>query len=210
MKTIALFGATGRTGSCVIKVATAAGIVVRALTRRKTSIPANSSVIEIVGSIINDEDVRQTLEGADAACLVFGPHPPYTEVFCKSATQIIVREMKQLGVNRVLCQTGAMIGNYPYNRSWIFEKMAGLYQHRNPEEYLDRLGQEEEVINCDLNWLLLKPPRLQDKQTNLAPIVGTDVRVGLMSSVSRVQVGNFLVEQILKPTMENDIVFIRG
>jgi hypothetical protein len=57
-----------------------------------------------------------------------------------------MQKMKSSGVKRVLCQTYAMIGRYPHNLSWLFERMARLYQHRNPKAYLDRLGQEEVVI----------------------------------------------------------------
>lgn len=210
MKTLAVFGASGRTGHCLISAATEAGIAVRASVRRKESIPETPAVKAIVGSILNNEHVHEVLEEADAACLVFGPHPPFTDVFCAESTEIIISEMKRAGVSRLVCQTGAMIGDYVKNRSWLFEKMAALYRRRNVEAYRDRLTQEELVKNSGLDWLVVKPPRLQDQQTSALPSVGPDVRVGMMSSVSRIQIANFIVGQILRPTIINRIVFIKA
>ena len=118
--------------------------------------------------------------------------------------------MKKAKINRLLCQTGAMIGSYAGNRSWLFEKMASLYQKRNMGAHQDRSGQEQIVKNSGLSWLIIKPPRLQDRQTSVLPKVGPDVRVGLLSSVSRLQIARFMLEEALEPGLENEVVFIKG
>src|SRR3989344_3082577 len=100
IKTIAVFGASGQTGQAVIKEAQAKKIKI---------IPVNR-----LGTL--------TVH-ADAVGIVFGPRPPFTDIFCAETTKNIIKTMKRLKINRLICQTGAMIGDYRQNRSFWFQLM---------------------------------------------------------------------------------------
>jgi putative NADH-flavin reductase len=209
--TLALFGGSGRTGSQVIKAAVGRGVAVRTLVRSTASIVGpGDRVAQVVGPLTSEEAIRQTLRGSDAACLVFGPRPPYTDVFCADATRRIVSGMKALHITKVVCQTGAMIGDYDKNRTLAFQLMAGLFRHRRPVVYQDRLDQENIVRQSHLSWTLVKPPRLTDDTVSRHLRVGPEIRVGLMSSVSRVDLGRLLVEEVLHPRLEGAVVFMCG
>ena len=72
MTTLALFGATGRTGRHVLEQALSAGYTVRLLSRRADAIPDHDRVTTIVGDVLDPAAVDRTVQGADAVISVFG------------------------------------------------------------------------------------------------------------------------------------------
>lgn len=208
---VALFGGTGATGTHVIRYALRKRINIRALVRREGSLrfPAEQ-VNSVAGSLLNSRDVEDTIAGCDAVICVFGPRPPYTDIFCKDATQTIVDAMHTQGIQRLICQTGGMVGNYPHNRSLMFRLMTSAFNRRMPEAAADRAGQESVIINSDLQWTIVKPSRLTEAHAKGHWEVGTDVRLGMLSSMSRGDLGHFLVEEALHPQFLRRAVFIKN
>lgn len=82
---IALFGATGRTGRQVLIAAREDGLVPRCLVRSGGTVESTGA-LEIVGDLESAGPIVETLHGCTAAILVFGPRPLYTEIFCATAT----------------------------------------------------------------------------------------------------------------------------
>ncbi len=208
--TIAVFGASGRTGRQVATTAVARGLSVRALARRPGSVPGASGIAVIAGELTDTRAVDETLAGCSAACLVFGPRPPYGDVFCAEATRTILEVASRRGVHRIVGQTGAMIGPYPGNRTLPFEAMARAYRRRSPAPHADRLGQEEALRESDALWTILKPPRLTDGPRSDRLRVGPDVRVGLLSKVARADVAAIVLGEMLEPRFVRVAVFMRG
>lgn len=208
--TVAIFGASGRTGQHVTRTALARGLSVRALARRPGSVPEASGVVEITGELTDTEAVDETLAGCMAACLVFGPRPPYTDVFCAEATRAILEAASRRAVRRIVGQTGAMIGAYRGNRTLLFELMARAYRGRSPGPHADRVGQEQALRGSDALWTILKPPRLTDGSRSERLRVGPDVRVGVLSRVSRVDLAALTVDEVLEPRFVRRAVFLRA
>jgi len=206
---VAIFGATGRTGACVVDAFTRAGCSARALARSPGAL-SDSPAAEVSGELTDPDAVDATLNGCVAACLVFGPRPPHTDAFCAEATESIVSGMKRCGVPRIVCQTGAMIGSYSNNRTAIFELVSGLFRRRQPEAHEDRVRQEDAVRSSGLDWTVVKPPRLTMGGPSRRLRMGPDVKVGLMSSVSRQDLGTLIVREVIRPQFSGVTVFVRG
>ena len=124
---LAIFGISGRTGCELAKIAGMKGWEVCGFVR-----PTSTGEGAIVhGRIVrgNFEDfdrVVETVADSVAVYCLIGPRPPYTDVFGAKATTAIIAAMKQTGCNRLVCQTGAMIGPAP-NRSHPMEWMARTF-----------------------------------------------------------------------------------
>jgi putative NADH-flavin reductase len=207
---LAVFGANGATGKQVIARARSQGLEVRALVRpgsRFEMSPENLTVIR--GTFEDDAALQATLENADAACCVFGPRPPYRDIFCAAATNAVIDAMQHANVRRLICQTGAMIGHYPRNRTWPFKLMRFIARQRMPRLMRDRRKQETLVRSSDLDWTIVKPPRL----TNIPPsgewIANAQERIGLRDSISRADLAEFILTEILTPAHIKEAVFIR-
>ena len=194
MKTITVFGASGRTGQEIRAAADKRGICVRAYDKKKSAL----------------DELRIAIRGADGVVIVFGPRPPYAEIFCAEATKHIIRAMEAEGVRRLICQTGAMIGDYAPNRSFFFKIMSGSFRKSNPQGYQDRVEQEEMVMKSALDWTIVKPPRLTMSQKDLKVKAGENTKVGLLSSASRKSVAKFMINELLCPEHLGQAVFLKN
>lgn len=206
---IALFGASGRTGRAVVAAAVTRGVVIRALYRASgADIPRE--VIPVVGSLRDREAVRQTLEGCHAVACVFGPNRRQPEVFCAEATALIISVMTELGVSRLVCQTGAMIGEGCGCRSRPMEWFARRFAASRPDLAADRSEQERLVMESGLDWLIVKPPRLTDGKRQRALISGPEIRVGMLSSVRRADLAELLVSELAGTDHRRGRIFVRS
>lgn len=209
--TIAIFGGSGATGKSIIHHALIRGIKVRALVRNATSMDIQSGLIEVIeGSLTSADHVEFCLEGCSAAICVFGPRPPYADIFCEVATRTIVEAMRKLKIKRLVCQTGGMIGEYPANRTLPFKLMVAMFNRRLPLSASDRKEQEAAVKHSKLDWTIVKPSRLTNGSATGKWLVGPDVQVSLLSSITRDDLAEFLLQEILKPQFVGQAVFIRS
>lgn len=185
MKTIALFGATGRTGIEIIKVSLNSNYMVNAFCRNKSQIPfSNDNLNVIEGSILNSNDVSKAIANANYTISALGTKPPYTDVFCYDALKNIIFAMYDLNVKRLICITGAMIGDFTHNQSRFIKFMANRFNKSKPLIALDRLKQETAVKASELDWTLIKPPRLTNGPvSNYKP--GENIKITALSSISR-------------------------
>lgn len=209
--TLAIFGATGRTGQELVAAALARDWRVRALCRpgsRPSTSDPRLAVVE--GELTNDAALAQAVAGTQAACCVFGPRPPFTDLFCAPATRAIVAALRGARVPRIICQTGAMIGPYPGNRTAPFELMARTFARRAPAAAEDRRQQEQAVRESGLAWTLLKPPRLADGPARNRVLAGQDVRVGLLSSIRRADLAQFILGELDTPRFLGQAIFLKG
>ena len=208
---ITVFGGSGATGSVLIRHALHSGIRVRALVRRPDSLGDGLDGVEVVkGSPQNAEDVDESLKGSGAVICVFGPRPPYADIFCEDATKMIIAAMKKSGIQRLICQTGGMIGDYPQNRTLFFEWMTSAFRKRLPRVWRDRVGQENQVIQSELSWTLVKPPRLVDRPPTGKVVAGTNVKLGLLSSMTRGDLAEFHLRAVLSAQYVQRAVFVRN
>jgi len=210
MPVIALFGASGATGQAIAELAGSRGYGIRAFVRSEGCMPDRNNLVEIVGDLGNPGDVGAAVDSADAVCCVFGPRPPYEDIFCRAGTQVITACMKERGVRRLLCQTGAMVGYYPANRTLPFRLMKSIYGWRMRDSAADRDGQEEVVKLSGLEWTLVKPPRLTHRKGIGQYRCGPGVKVGLLSQISRHDLAAFTLDILERKKWLSTAVFVRA
>ncbi|OIO74490.1 MAG: hypothetical protein AUJ57_02180 [Zetaproteobacteria bacterium CG1_02_53_45] len=205
---VALFGASGGTGQCVAAALLGEGFKVKALCRNAAAMDDFAGELTIIqGELSDKKAVHETLCGCDVTICVFGPHLPYTDIFCAEATAVIVESMHKLGVHRLICQTGAMVGDYPDNRSLALQKMVDLFNNRYPALAVDRSEQERIVRSSGLLWTILKPPRLTTGHVNEEIEVGCDLPVGVLSSASRATIAHWLIRELQHPSHIGETLF---
>lgn len=191
----AIFGASGRTGLCVVEEAISRGRDVTAFVRssvERTVFPRE--VREVKGSLADPRAIDEAVRHADVVISVLGHRPGDTQPFCTETTARILESMRKQDRGRILCVTGAMIGAYPH-RSFFMQKMAQAYRRRQPELARDREEQERLIMASGLDWTIVKPPRLSDGPARGNIRAGSDIPVGLLSSIRRRDLATFLVEQ---------------
>ncbi len=213
---VAVFGGSGGTGRDVIAAALRRGVAVRALYRpgsEPREVPPGLKVL--TGQLSAAADVRRTLEGSDGAICVFGPRlgglfsKPLEAptAFCAAATANVVAEMRQLGVRRLVCQTGAMAGDHASEWSGGVRRFVRNYRRKFPEIAEDRDEQERVVAASGLDWTIVKPFRISPKrgvgQMRAAPAI----RISMLTSIRRQDLADLLVREVTGGQFHRQAVF---
>jgi len=118
--------------------------------------------------------------------------------------------MRRVGVRRLVCQTGAMIGGEVPNWTLPVRLMVRLFMRQRSAVAADRMRQEELVKESRLEWTLVKPPRLTDSPAQGRVAAGVDLRIGLLSKISRTDLASFLVAECVAPRYVNQAVYVTG
>lgn len=179
---ITLFGATGRVGSEILKLALRDGHHVTALVRTPSKLPTHNNLSILTGDIRDKELVSQAIENADAVMSAIGTDKTTT---LTDAIPFIIEAMKTGNVERIVT-----IGT------------AGILQSRtNPDVYrfqsteskrrLTFAAEEhakvyEQLNNADLEWTIICPTYLPDGEAtgqwrterNFLPEDGVEISVG--------------------------------
>jgi uncharacterized protein YbjT (DUF2867 family) len=190
---LVVFGATGPSGQAVIEAALEAHHHVRAFARRPEALAAFDQRIEVAqGDVRDPEAVRRAVRGADAvlSALGAGRNLGPTTVMSEG-TRNIVAAMQAEGVRRLLAVTSAMVtptGTEP----WLFRKV-GMYMLRNI--HADHLRLEDIVKASDLDWTLVRPPRLTMGNARGVYRLARDAGVPSGSTISRADLGRFMVRE---------------
>jgi putative NADH-flavin reductase len=210
MKTIAVFGASGLTGKEVIREANSRGINTKSFVRRAGSTPELDLNFEITGDFTDKEAITSVIKGVDAVIITIGQRPPYEDIFCKDATAKIIAIAANNNVNRIICQTGALIGDYPENQKKFFKFFGRLFDKKYPKVKEDRIDQEEVLKRSDSDWTIVKPPRLTNgnkkRRCNCAP----GVRTGIFSKISRKELASLLVDLTTSKQFAKKVVFAKA
>ncbi len=208
---ISVFGASGRSGRAFIAAASAAGIPLRLHYRSapEDEAPALSTVM--VGALTDPTAVREVLRGASAVVVLFGPRPKARHVFTAKATKAVIEGMQAQGQRRLLCLTGAMIGDSSANLSIPMRTLEFAIRRIGDEEQADdRTAQERVVRASKLDWTLIKPPRLTDSSDVTRVKAATDLTVGLRSRISRASLAAFLLDEIREKRHMQQAVYLDG
>jgi putative NADH-flavin reductase len=189
---ILIVGATGALGRDVVADAVARGHEVGALVR----VPSRGTfpdVVEIIGGDVLDPDsLTPAVVGRDAVICALGtPSPRRRSRLLEQGTKNLVGAMSQVGVRRLACVTLLGAGASRANASFFYrEVILRVLAPMLP----DKQAQERVVLDSELEWVLVRPPRF------VAGKPGGDLRViregerGRCGRVVRSDVARFLVD----------------
>jgi len=211
-KCIAIFGGSGMTGQELIAAALKKGLRVKALYRPGSVPPSPPHGVEVITGLLDSaDDVKRTLEGTDGAVIVFGPRLKRkrpADVFCAAATANIISEMKKLGIERLVCQIGAMAGGDTPNWSWFVRSFVRSYRKNFPAVNADRDAQEVAVKESGLDWTLVKPFRISKARGKGHVRAAQAVRIGMFTSVRRSDLAEFLVNEFMAGRFHQQAIYV--
>ena len=207
---ITVFGATGRTGQAIISLALTQGMTVTAHARRAEDLGQWEGRIRIDAGPLDDAGViGRAVEGADAVVIAFGPRKGGPQVFCANATQLIITAMKDRKVRRLVCITGALVGEQYPTRGLFYRTMRKLLVRKVPHLMLDRDGQETIVMNSGLDWTVFKPPRLMNGPERPGTQIGPDLVIGPAARTTVGSLATAILGELLASQFVRKAVFIK-
>ncbi|AUX27793.1 NADH-flavin reductase [Sorangium cellulosum] len=202
MSRLLVLGATGGTGAALIRQALEAGHEVSAFARDPSAIPVphHERLRALRGDIMDGEQVSRAVAGHDAVLSALGARGlGPTRVYSGGAGNIL-RAMKEHGVRRLIAVTAAGLCANLRGALWFRLLVKPLLRNA----YSDMERMEEAVRNSDVDWTLVRPPRLTDGRLTGQYRVSVDLMPPgnyLFASpvLSRDDVAHFMLAQL-----END------
>lgn len=203
---IAIFGATGKTGMRVVKQGLEQGLEVKAFVRDPGKMTITDPKLTVVtGDILDPQTVDGGVSGADAVVLALGSNQPVLA----QGTKNIIEAMKKHGVKRLIVES-----SYPMSGSSEgMEFLKGLGMTDEQIEVAkpaidDKIGQEKEVRESGLDWIIVRPLVLTDGEKTDQYRVGEKLDVKPGNTISRADVADFILKQLISDDWLNKTVVI--
>jgi putative NADH-flavin reductase len=196
---IAVFGGTGRTGRHVVDLALAAGHDVTVFARDPAKLTITHPKLRVVpGTFDAPAGIDEALRGAEAAISALGPtenKPPYRTT---SAMDALIAALKRAGIRRLIVTAGAGVGD-PSDRPRLPNHIIKLLLKTVARHvYNDMAGACEKVRASDLDWTIVRAPRLIDRPRSWRVRVGYVGR-GVGAALSGADFADFIVKQLTDP-----------
>jgi putative NADH-flavin reductase len=196
---IVIFGAAGGTGRDVVEQALAKGHEVTAFDRHPEALTIEHPKLKICqGDIFNEAQVEDAIKGQDAVICVLGVKPTTTIPVCSVGTEHIIAAMQKAGVKRFICQsafTVAALDGEWREVPWMLPVIL-KFTPKVKAMFADKIVQEKATRQSGLDWIIVRPAQLTDSPRTGNYKVGTSLKMGLNSKISRADVADFLLKQL--------------
>lgn len=196
MAVIALFGATGKTGSRVLARAVGAGHEVRVLVRDPGKVGTVSDQVRVVtGDVLDAAAVDTTVAGADMVLSLVGQVKGSPRDLQARGTRLIVEAMKHHDVSRVVTLSGGGL-RAPQDRPKLPDKMISAALKLMAGHVLADAECHLAVLEeSGLDWTVVRGPRLTEKAGKGRYRVGW-VGVNASTQISRDDLADFIMTQV--------------
>jgi len=197
---LTIIGASAGVGLEAVKRALQRNHTVTTLSRSEINIPSNPNLTTLKGSATNKEDLKKSIENADAVIVALG-----TGASMKATTlysdfaKLLVEVQKETNTKiPFIVLTGFGAGDSgPYNgfiaKIFFALMLKAVYQ--------DKTKMEEIITSSSINWEIVRPGMLKDKPLTEKYRVETKLFKGInIGGINRADVADFLVKQAENPT----------
>lgn len=202
---IAIFGASGATGTLLTERCLAAGHNVNALLRTPEKFPLQDRVHVVQGSPFEIAPVRQTIEGADAVLSALGAKSLRKEDVLEQAVPQIIAAMEETPLSQakpvrriiVLGSAGALptsLDKQPAWRRWFVQNI--VYNTFLKWPVASQISQWNNLSRSKLDWTVVMPPMLTNGAARGTYRVDGDALPPNGSRISRADVADFMMQQI--------------
>jgi putative NADH-flavin reductase len=160
---LALFGATGRTGTLLVRRALARGDEVTAIVRDPRRLDTAHPLLTVLASADLSDTARiaDGLAGADAVLSAIGPRGRKDAPVASPATRAIITAMFEAAVTRIVVVSAAPVGLSPngdsvLNRRVLLPAVGAILK----PVYDDLRAMEAELAASAAVWTAFRPPKL--------------------------------------------------
>jgi putative NADH-flavin reductase len=196
MKSIALFGASGKTGMQFLKLALDKGYKVKALVRTPGKITLQSPLLQVIkGDVLNESDVYKTVQGTEVVVSLFGHVKGSPDWLQTNGTKNIVLAMRKEGIRKVISLSG---GGLPYQEDkpkvpdHLIRFIMKVFV---PRILNDAIAHAQVLKESNLDWVIIRGPRLTDGDKKGHYRVGW-VGVNASTQIARADLADFIVKQV--------------
>jgi putative NADH-flavin reductase len=197
---LTIFGATGFSGQAILAEALKQGHEVTILVRDASKIPIKHKNLTIVeGNVLDPQTVASVIHHQEAViqCLgVGGKGDGKPTTFISDATKIIVDEMQNQKIKRLIAMSNVGAGNSIAFQPWFFTKIILPYFMKWLKVIIEDKNRMEPIImNSILDWTIVRCPNIVDKPAKGTCQATLDGK-GLKLSITLLDLSKFMVDQL--------------
>jgi putative NADH-flavin reductase len=195
---IVVFGASGGTGAKVLDQALNAGYMVTAFVRTPGKLVVEHKNLNVFqGDVIDAVEVEKAIVGQDAVISALGPTRPPVPHMMETAAKNILTGMLKHGVSRIVSTTGAGVRQPEDQPKLIDHFMSALLNLLAKDVLLDSAANVKAIQSSDLDWTIVRFPRLMDG------VHTGKYRVGYVgrdsgSQISRADGADFILRELVE------------
>lgn len=156
---LVVFGASGRTGRHVVRMASESGHDVTAVVRPGSTLDEPGAARLVTADVLDAAAIVPAVRGHDAVVSAIGPRSNGPTTVCADATHSITSAMRESGVDRLVVVSQATVttdGDGPFTRTVVKPLLRRLLRHA----IADAVRMEDHLSTTGLDWTALRPPRL--------------------------------------------------
>ena len=193
---IVVFGASRGVGRNVVEQALQQGHHVTAFVRTPSTFMLQHPNLTVCqGDSTDAAAVENAIAGRDAVISTLGPTRPPVSQMMETSAKNIIAGMKKHGVRRILSTTGAGV-RQPEDQPKLMDHFIGFLLNLLAKEVvLDSAKNVETIKAADLDWTIVRFPRLVDGEHNKKYRVGYVDRES-STQFSRADGADFILKEL--------------
>lgn len=207
---LTVFGASGGTGAQIVQQALDAGYEVTAVARHPEQIALRHERLRVVrGDVRDPASVEAAVAGSDAVVSCIGATTREQPVTIYSAgMRNILRAMRTSGVRRLLCISANPLtvgnGDVLFDRIVLKPIVRAIFK----AAYADVARMEDEVRASDLDWTIMRPPRLTNRPRTDHYRVAIDRNLPRGRFISRADLAAAMLKELGDPAASHAAVTV--
>jgi putative NADH-flavin reductase len=209
MKVI-VFGATGGIGRLLVAGALELGHAVTAYVRPGRSLEPRDGLRIVEGDVFDPQSVGDAIDGHRAVFCALGSRTLKNEPVLSRAIPIIINGMHFHMVDRIIT-VGAAGALYPaskYQPRIVGALFAVIRATLLRHAMADQRAQERFLAASDLDYTVVRPPRLTDDPATRTYRVLPDALPSSSRRISRADVADFMLQQLTDPRFHRRGVYL--
>jgi len=197
MKNILVFGASGGTGLEVVEQALEAGHKVTAILRHPDKFPIRHEQLRIIkGDVLNSITYENTFFGMDVVISCLGTRNREATVVYSQGVTNILQAMQKVGMDRIICLSAGAVEIAP-NTSFLMKFLIkNILQKLFKYSYADMLLMEGILHGSNLNWTVIRPPRLLNGDRTGKYRTSINEIIPNMSSLNRADLADYIIHHL--------------
>ena len=197
---ITIIGASAGIGLETVKRGLNRNHSITTLSRSEIEIKEKKSLNMILGDATNKADLKNSIQQADAIIVTLGTgrNMKATTLFSDFAKLIVeINREKKMDVPFIFV-TGFGAGESKNYVPWMVKL---FLKYLLKDVYADKTKMEEIITNSNLNWTVVRPGRLLDKELTEKYRIENTLFKGInIGGINRADVADFLIKQAEKQT----------
>lgn len=196
-----VLGATGGIGRELTQQALARGHRVTAFVRSPHKINASSEHLSVIqGDVFNVDELARCMASHDVVLSAFGPASLRPSTLRRQFGKTVAAALRKGGVRRIQLVSAAFL----FHELDILTRLlkATLFRQMIP----DMAGMEAEICQPDLDWTIVRPPRLTNGPARHSYRINDGSLPSKGFLISRADVAHFMIKEAENPLHQKRIV----